>query len=423
MSQIEEIDVLLADDLPGNDRKQKQRQRNDIRLNYSSDSSDNDVEEEEEEEKGSKEVAEEDPSKENESDDMFADDNDDDEEEVENNKHTGNIQETKPVRHKKSDVMDMREFERNEGIDTYELENEKDNELYDDEDEDEDDVDNEKIEYYTKAEELESMPDSIQIGKTKWKPKIEAFNLREETEEGHFDLNGNYVKTKNEEEEAAGANEDHWMHNTKKSDIVRARESQLARERAAKEKRLKRSRTVLPTIELLLKLIEILEPAESPFEALARLTPQGLSRNRKKKQHQGGNPNKETILCITEVCDQLANEKVIENVYEMTREEFMRLYKTESGTDFKANSAKRSREEFESNHDIEREQTELNGDYGEKIWEFRWIKAPDEVLGPYSAYEMKYWKETHFQNKVEVKKVGEATFRHVESENFEEQEE
>ncbi|CAH2354333.1 protein Lin1p [[Candida] railenensis] len=417
MSEIEEIDVLLADDLPGNSRKKKQKQRNDIRLNYSSDSSDN--LEEDEEEVDSKEPAGDDPSKENESDDMFADDNDDEEEEEEENtKHKSKIQKTKPIRHKSSDIMDMREFERNEGIDDYELENDNENEQ--DEDEDEEDVENEKIEYFTKAEELDSMPDSLQTRKSTWKPKIEAFNLREEADEGHFDLNGNYVKTKDEEEEAAAVNEDHWIHNTKKSDILRAKESQLARERATKEKRIKRNRTVLPTTELLSKLIEMLEPAESPLEALARLTPQKLSRNRKKKQHQEANPNKETILCITEVCDQLVNDKTIENVYEMTREEFMRLYKTESGTDFKASRAKRSREELESDHENESEQTESNSDYGEKIWEFRWIEAPDEILGPYSAYEMKYWKASYFENKVEVKKVDEATFRHVEIEDFEE---
>ena len=52
-----------------------------------------------------------------------------------------------------------------------------------------------------------------------------------------------------------------------------------------------------------------------------------------------------------------------------------------------------------------------NIDYGEKIWEFRWIGDEDEdkvINGPYSSYEMNHWKETYFENKVEVRKIGET---------------
>lgn len=84
-----------------------------------------------------------------------------------------------------------------------------------------------------------------------------------------------------------------------------------------------------------------------------------------------------------------------------------RKFQTITGQSFNVERGlKRSREESDDEDD---ENSQINNiDYGEKIWEFRWIGDENEdkvINGPYSSYEMNHWKETYFENKVEVRKL------------------
>ncbi|ONH64949.1 CD2 antigen cytoplasmic tail-binding protein 2 [Cyberlindnera fabianii] len=47
-----------------------------------------------------------------------------------------------------------------------------------------------------------------------------------------------------------------------------------------------------------------------------------------------------------------------------------------------------------------------------KEWQFRWL-GDSQIHGPYTTHEMKYWKETYFQDRVEVRKIGQDDFTHV----------
>lgn len=140
---------------------------------------------------------------------------------------------------------------------------------------------------------------------------------------------------------------------------------------------------------------------------------------------------KNTITKLTDSCSILQNQHGQSEVYEMTKEELMRLFQKETGKYYSLNRGlKRNREEEEEEEELKGHENLSNGDetnslvnnvreesgkeidYGEKIWEFRWM-GDDLVNGPYSEYEMKHWKDTYFNNQVEVRKIGNVDFRHI----------
>ncbi|ODV80117.1 uncharacterized protein CANTADRAFT_48916 [Suhomyces tanzawaensis NRRL Y-17324] len=375
-SETEQNDPeLLIDDGLGNIRRTKQRQRNDLRLNYDTDSGDEIVANQQE-----------DQTKEDDNDDdddMFASDKED---EVK-------VEET--TKGPEPQFLDVDEFEKQEGIGKYDAETsyiskENDHESHEGE---VDDVD--VARYYNEIEDF----DGERV--TKKEPKLEAFDLKEESTEGKFDLDGNFIRHDQKEEPNA---EDEWLDGYKKHDIAKAKAAQERRELAKKRKMLSDEVSSIP--EILIQLIPHLEPAETPIEALARLNPKKL---KKKTQEQPEDKLKrKNISEITHFCTLLSNENDISDIYEMTREELMRYYKSKTGQDF--NTTKRGvKRELESD---EENRTGNDNEYGEKVWEFRW-KGDEEVKGPYSSYEMNYWKETYFEGAVEVRRLGEESFKDV----------
>ena len=275
--------------------------------------------------------------------------------------------------------------------------------------------------YYNNIEDLNF--DSFQNKKKE--PKFEAFNLKEETNMGKFDNEGNYIP--NEQKDSSDADDDDlWLEDyNNKSEINKAKQAQLLRERQQREKSksksMEKDHNVEPLEVLLSDLILLLEPVESPMEALARLNPKKLRKKKKKGDDDDNNKNsianhEELINRITNVCSILINDKQIDDIYELTREELMRKFQTITGQSFNVERGlKRSREESDDEDD---ENSQINNiDYGEKIWEFRWIGDENEdkvINGPYSSYEMNHWKETYFENKVEVRKIGETKFQNIE---------
>ncbi|RCK62384.1 Protein LIN1 [Candida viswanathii] len=372
MNNGDEDDIieLNDDEVLGKTRKQKQRLRNQVKLNYDSDSSDE--EEDEDEATVEQKQEEDDMFASDKEDDMFADGNGDE----------------KPEASKKSkktpQFLDISEVEGQEQL----------NSASDDTDDDEEgEVDHD---YYNNIEEI-----NIDIKKKKKAPKIEAFNLEEEANEGNFDLEGNYIRNDENPEGSAPANDDQWLDDFKKKDIKKAKKAQQERERKQMARLLESNTNMEPIETLLSGLIDILDPDESPMEALARLNPNKKSKTKKGKHENGAGDV--LIQRITDLCSTLINDKYLDDVYELTREELMRKYQMETGEAYNVKrGVKREREDDDEN--------EI--DYGEKIWEFRWI-GEEEINGPYSNYEMNHWKQTYFEDKVEVRKVGETEFQHV----------
>ncbi|RCK58851.1 Protein LIN1 [Candida viswanathii] len=370
MNNSDEDDIieLNDDEVLGKTRKQKQRLRNKVKLNYYSDSSD--------EEEDGEQAAEQNPEQDDmfasdKEDDMFADDNGDE----------------NPEASKKSkralQFLDITEVEGQEKL----------NSASDETDDDDDEVDHD---YYNNIEKID-----IDTKKKKKAPKIEAFNLEEEANEGNFDLEGNYIWNDDNPKESALANDDQWLDDYKKKDIKKAKKAQEERERKQMARLLENNTNMEPIETLLSGLIDILEPDESPMEALARLNPKKKSKTKKGKHENGAGDL--LIQRITDLCSTLINDKYLDDVYELTREELMRKYQMETGEAYNVKQGiKREREDDDEN--------EI--DHGEKVWEFRWV-GEEEVNGPYSHYEMNHWKQTYFEDKVEVRKVGETEFQHV----------
>lgn len=247
---------------------------------------------------------------------------------------------------------------------------------------------------------------------------IESFDLRREHQEGTFDEEMNYHKNINSDSENE---EDIWMAGVDKSDISEA----SRRAKASKARPQVRAKRDLE--ESLKILIDILDRTETPLEALARFGQKSKTKPRKGSHRSSttarSQSDKDAIFSITEACDDL-EEDVISDIYEKSREELMRMYSRATGEDIQLRGTKRSRDDESDTEErdvktsgIDLHDHDEESDYGEKVWRFRWIDS-DEVHGPYLAYEMDYWKETYFENSVEVQRLGSTTWTHVEHTHF-----
>ncbi|KAK1086798.1 hypothetical protein LTR33_001397, partial [Friedmanniomyces endolithicus] len=102
-------------------------------------------------------------------------------------------------------------------------------------------------------------------GKKKHAPKLDAFNLKQEEEEGRFDESGNFVRKAMDPD----AGNDSWLDGLSKKDMKRAREAQEKRDGERRRKDLEDDATT--SGELLARLIAQLETGETALEALQRL--------------------------------------------------------------------------------------------------------------------------------------------------------
>lgn len=281
---------------------------------------------------------------------------------------------------KKVDLLDMNEFEKALGVESSVYEGKET--LDEDQNEEDDDDDDEANAYYINAEDGESK------GRKK-EPKLEQFNLREEAEEGVFDADGNY------ERKASTTEEEAWM-NSNGAETRRAKRAQKLREKNEQRARRQKLEDFRDIAENLRILVQFLEPAETPLEALARLAPKKKGKSISEEETL----RKEMVFDITEACDRLTNDNDIDDVYDKSREELMRLYSRETGQELEPRGIKRLREEEDSQE-----------------WEFRW-KGEDIVNGPYTVQQMAEWVEHYFNGDVMVRRVGENEFVDVNEVTF-----
>lgn len=321
------------------------------------------------------------PSEDEKKDEEKEDDDDDD-------MFASDKEESKPAQ---SSGFDIDEFEREQGLGQYDKERVLEDEEHVDEGQAGIDVQERQMNYHNNIEALDGV-----VEKPKDDVQIEAFNLREEADQGILDKDLNYIP-KNEDEET----EEAWLADIKSSDIENAKKAQLKREAGFKTK------TTRPTGVLLSLVINLLEPSETPLEALARLSPK-KKKGKRQPALEDEKLRKKKVYDITGACDELMNEKGIAQALEMSREELMRHYKQETGEEFVIDRGiKRKADSLEEEPD----------DYGPKEWEFRW-NGEEQIHGPYSAYEMNYWKESYFNEDVEVRKTGETTFSRMNGDDF-----
>lgn len=201
---------------------------------------------------------------------------------------------------------------------------------------------------------------------------IEAFNMNDEMNTGHFDKQGNYIS--NDKKYTNESDEERWIDEVKDvSSVAKAHQRQVSTMKKRDRDITKKRRNYMLD-EALLRLLYCVSEDETVLEALARFN---LLRKKATSDIQ-----KETISnaidLLTDLID-LIEKKGIENVFDLTR-----------------NLIKSHLEE-------ELLSSDATDDFKDKIWSFKWINKSEKIQEYYSNYEMDYWKANYFKNRVVVK--------------------
>ena len=225
-------------------------------------------------------------------------------------------------------------------------------------------------------------------------PKLDAFNMSNEQEEGRFDDQGNFVRKAADPD----AIHDIWLEGLSKKDMKKAAEAAQKRDEERRQKDLADDSRL--TSDLLAKLINILERGETCLEALARLG-KGIERKpkwqTKHKNRKNGDvemheedpaesKRKAIVEELTDAADLLLGRGQPE-IYDTERELLIRQYRRETG------------EEWQDHHNGEEE----------KKWEYRWSDERDggDIHGPYDGPTMAQWNDAgYFGEGVVFRRAG-----------------
>ncbi|KAK7536572.1 hypothetical protein IWX49DRAFT_257766 [Phyllosticta citricarpa] len=256
--------------------------------------------------------------------------------------------------------------------------------------------------------------------KKKHAPKLDAFNMKAENEEGRFDESGNYIRKADPD-----AIHDTWMEGLTKKDMKAAKAAEEKREQDRRKRAL--ADDALLTSDLLSALITRMERGETVLEALQRLgtgkkkektKPKWQKNKRKSSNGANGHEDedamdvdaapkeedpaekkrRETVEAITGAADQLFSRGQTD-IYEQERELLIRQYKRETGEDW-----------------VEQEKQEEAESGETMMWEYRWSDARDagERHGPYDGPTMTAWNDAgYFGEGVEFRRVGDTGWEKV----------
>ena len=243
-------------------------------------------------------------------------------------------------------------------------------------------------------------------GKKTHAPKLDAFNMRNEQEEGRFDDQGNYVRKAADPD----AVHDTWLEGLSKKDMRKAKEAADKRDEERRQKDV--ADDAILTSDVLRTLILLLERGETVLEALARLgkgqdrRPKWQQNRNRKKQERGfvdvdmaeedpsERKRKETVEAITGAADLLLTRGQPE-VYEAERELLVRQYRRETDEDWVEPAFP------EAETDTTDQGTES------RMWEYRWPDTRDggEIHGPFEGSMMVQWTQAgYFSEGVEFRR-------------------
>lgn len=246
-------------------------------------------------------------------------------------------------------------------------------------------------------------------GKKEHAPKIDAFNMKSEQEEGRFDAHGNFVRKATDPD----AVHDSWLEGVSKKDMKKARGAAEKRDQERRQKIIEDDAVL--TGDVLKTLIPYLDRGETVLEALARLgrgkekkKPKWQIKNKRKRAAEEGmdldadkpeeNPTetrrREAVEGITGAADQLLGRGQTE-IYEAQKEALIRQYGRETGEQW-----------------VDPPIAETENEKGQPMqWEYRWPDARDggEAHGPYDGSMMISWNEAgYFGDGVEFRRVGQG---------------
>jgi len=304
------------------------------------------------------------------------------------------------------------------------------------------------------AEDVSKLDPELGLGSLKkHAPKLDAFNMRGEMEEGRFDASGNFVRNAAD----ADAVHDSWLEGVSRKEMKKAKEAHEKREEEMRRKA--RAEDELLTSDMLSTLIAGMETGETVLEALARL---GQERKKKVAQAEkeagvksgstGGKKipkwkqkkrtvhgedvmevegaahhltpaeeqvqkvdkhYKELIEQLTGAADSLLTRGQLE-IYDESREMLMRQYRRETGEGLSLPAGTQRSlsplpKAVEAEDPVSTSESGNGVGGGEVQWEYRWTDGRDggSVYGPYPGKDMKTWDQHGFFGEgVEFRKAG-----------------
>lgn len=252
-------------------------------------------------------------------------------------------------------------------------------------------------------------------------PKIDAFNMKNEQQEGAFDEAGNFIRKAVDPD----AVHDRWLEGVSKKEMKRAAEAHEKRE--AERRRQRKEDDSVATEDLLKRLILSLDKGETPIEGLARLgkgrakekkVPKWKLKKQEKKNGDGETMDidhakeaedpaqvkiKEGINAITEAADKLLGREFTD-IYETEREMLIRDWQTEAGERW-----------LEPAVAEENPSAKTAAASSDKMWEYRWIDGREggNIQGPYDGPTMRAWQDAGYFDGVEFRAVGEDSWDRV----------
>lgn len=247
-------------------------------------------------------------------------------------------------------------------------------------------------------------------GKKEHAPKIDAFNMKSEQEEGRFDAHGNFVRKATDPD----AVHDSWLEGVSKKDMKKAREAAEKRDQERRQKIMEDDAVL--TGDVLKTLIPYLDRGETVLEALARLgrgiekkKPKWQNKNKRKRttaeegmdldvdkpeENPAETRRREAVEGITGAADQLLGRGQTE-IYEAQKEALIRQYGRETGEQW-----------------VDPPIAKTENDKGQPVqWEYRWSDARDggEAHGPYDGSMMVLWNDAgYFGDGVQFRRVGQG---------------
>ncbi|KAF9586013.1 hypothetical protein BGW38_010407 [Lunasporangiospora selenospora] len=271
--------------------------------------------------------------------------------------------------------------------------------------------------------------------------KIEAFNMKEELEEGgEIDKSGNFIRKLDPERF-----HDNWLEGVSKKQIQQARLAHERRNKRAEQEEKEAAANDMSETDIFIELVNILKPSETVVGALQRLGGgkkagnKASKPNRKKswqknkmdediqetaavgQESEEDKARKLAIEKLTDLCDKMMAKGHFE-IYEGTYEQFVRNLRR----------ADVIPDDWEIGTPVlrpgEQPPAALEDDPLLSLttsWEYKWAnpsdsQETDKVYGPYSGADMKSWRDQGFFSQgILVRMVGDATFESDSAVSFE----
>ncbi|KAK9720783.1 hypothetical protein K7432_003915 [Basidiobolus ranarum] len=270
-------------------------------------------------------------------------------------------------------------------------------------------------------------------------PILEAFNMKEELEEGSFDSQGNYVRNKKD----PNAFHDSWLEGVTKTDMEKAKKAQEKQDaiRRAQENKEHRELGQWTSEEMKKEILNLMKPGETVLNTLSRLNggrkknPRIQQRKNKRKadelnaesespaQVAEEEKKKKAIERMTDLCDRMMAAGDF-NIYEQTYEQIVRSLRLEDKIPDDWVPGTQLLPPFSEIPEVDMSDDVATDVASNDLWEYKWVGVEnnDETYGPYPTSDMKSWKQQGFfyGGSIVVRRVNQADspFLDLETVNF-----